>query len=104
MATRADCKDMIKPLFARVLLRREKEEKIGSIILPDDAQKRYASLRCKVLAVGPAADPSIAVGTTVLIGQHAGAWINLKGTPGLPDGEERYIVQDEDILCEVRDE
>lgn len=90
----------LKPLFARVILRREKFEKFGSIIIPQDQQKRYATTRCTVLAKGPDADESIEIGSTVLIGQHAGAWINADGNPASDaDGEQYFIVQDEDILC-----
>lgn len=94
----------LKPLFARVLLRREKFEKAGSIFIPTDQHKRYASTRCVVLDKGPEADEQIRVGSTVLIGQHAGAWINAEGNPASDnDEEEFYIAQDEDILCEVDD-
>lgn len=95
----------LKPLFARVLLRREKFEKSGSILIPHDQQKRYASTRCVVKAKGPTADDQIRVGSTVLVGQHAGAWINAAGNPASDnDEEEFFIAQDEDILCEVDDD
>ena len=95
----------LKPLFARVLLQREKFAKYGSIIIPADQQKRYANTRCKVLAIGPNADESIEVGSMVLIGQHAGAWINADGNPASDaDGEQYYIAQDEDILCAVEED
>lgn len=95
---------MLKPYFARVLLRREKFEKAGSILIPTDQQKRYASTRCVVLAKGPDASDQIAVGSTVLIGQHAGAWINADGKPASEGDDEYFIAQDEDILCEVSDD
>jgi co-chaperonin GroES (HSP10) len=92
----------MKPLFARVLLEREKQEKIGSVLLPQDSQKRMAALRCKVIACGPTCEEDIKslVGKDVLIGRHAGDWINEHGIPGIPDNGtvERYIVQEEDLL------
>lgn len=92
----------ITPLFGRVLLERPKREKIGSLILPADSQKRHATLRCKVLAKGPNADDSVKVGSQVVIGMHAGAWVNAEGEPVTrPDQAEFYIVNDEDILFEV---
>lgn len=93
----------LKPLFARVLLKREKFEKAGSILIPTDQQKRYASTRCVVLAKGPEADEQIEVGSTVLIGQHAGAWINAEGKPAGEGEDEFYIAQDEDILCSIEE-
>lgn len=94
----------LKPLFARVLLQREKFEKSGSIIIPQDQHKRYASLRCTVLAVGPGADDSIEIGDTVLVGQHAGAWINAEGNPaGDNDEKECFICADEDLLCTIEE-
>lgn len=92
----------LKPLFDRVLLEREKAEKVGSILMPDEAQKRHATLRCRVVAVGPTADDSIQVGRTVLIGQHSGAWLNASGKPNTTTTDGDYfIVTDVDILCEV---
>lgn len=93
---------MIEPLFARVLLHREKREKIGTIILPENQQKRLSSLKCKVVAKGPGADESIEVGSEVLLGRFAGDWINEDGEPGEPDVAEYYIAQDEDILAVVK--
>ena len=87
------------PLFARVLLKRPRADKKGSIIIPDTAQQRHATLKCEVLAKGPAADKSIRVGAHVLIGQFAGAWLDEDGNQ-VPEGEY-YICADEDILCEV---
>lgn len=92
----------IKPLFARVLLKREKPEKIGSILIPTDAAKRNAPLRGVVLATGPTADPTIRTGRTYLMGQFAGTWVNEKGQVIQPGNDaEFFIVQDEDLLAEV---
>ncbi len=94
----------LKPLFARVLLRREKFEKSGSIIIPESQHKRYSSLRCIVLGKGLEADPSIKVGSTVLVGQHAGAWVNAEGNPAADnDEEEFFLCQDEDLLCTIEE-
>ena len=92
----------IKPLFARVLLKREKPEKIGSIFIPTDAAKRNAPLRGVAVATGPTCAPTIHVGRTYLLGQYAGAWVNEKGQV-VPAGDdaEFFIVQDEDLLAEV---
>ena len=98
----------MKPLFARVLLERPKEEKIGSVYVPDDSQRRMAKTKGRVLDVGPTCNPEIKnlVGHDVLIGRHSGDWINIDGTPGLPDDgtKEFFIVQEEDILCALVDE
>lgn len=91
---------MIKPLFARVLLQRERAKKIGNIILPDDAQRKHAFTKARVIAVGPSADDSIEVGAEVLIGRYAGDWLNEDGSPGQTE-DEYFIVQDEDILAVV---
>ena len=91
----------MKPLFARVLLHREKKTKAGSILLPDSAAKRMATLAMDVIAVGPSCDPSIQPGQKVLLGRFAGDWINEAGEPGEPDTAEFYICQDEDVLCTI---
>lgn len=92
-----------KPLFARVLLERQKAQKIGSIHLPSSASKRHAKATGKVIAVGPTADESIKPGMTVLFGRHAGDWLDTHY--GLSEEEEAsfYICQDEDILGVVDD-
>ena len=92
----------LKPLFARVLLEREKATKVGSILIPDSAAKRHASLKCRVIAKGPSADESVRIGSLVIIGMHAGAWLNAEGKAvSQPEDAEFYIVMDEDIICEV---
>ena len=87
---------MLKPLFARVILERESLKSKTSLIIPEVAEKRNAPSRGLVIAVGPTADDSVKslIGKTVLFGKFAGDWIK--------DGDkEVYVVQDEDILCEV---
>ena len=94
----------MKPLFARVLLERPKEEQSkGGVIIPKESQRRLARTRCRVIDVGPTCNPEIRnlIGEYVLIGRHSGDWINLEGIPGLPDDgtKEFFIVQEEDLLC-----
>lgn len=95
------------PLFGRVLLERKRVEKIGNILIPDMAKERHASLKCRVLALGEHAD-GVVVGDIVLIGRNAGTWLDKDGNvvPKEPEEGETayYIVQDEDILCLVKDE
>ena len=93
---------LIKPLFGRVLMVREKLGKVGSIIIPENAAKRNAPLRGVVVAIGEGCDRSIKVGHTYLMGQFAGTWMNAEGAV-IPDGNtaEYFMVQDEDLLAEV---
>lgn len=82
---------MLKPLFARVLLEREKL-KSSSIIIPPSAEKRNAPDIGIVVAVGENADHCIEVGMKVIFGRHAGDWIKWKD-------REFYVVADEDIIA-----
>lgn len=93
---------MLKPLFARVLLKRETLKKVGSILVPEESQKRHASMKCKVVAVGPACDKSIEPGMTAIVGQYAGAWLDEDGK-AVPDGDW-FIATDEDLLAIVVDD
>lgn len=96
-----NCK--LHPLFARVLIRREKFASKSSIIIPDEAAKRNAPSKGEVLAVGPGADESIKPGMTVLFGQYAGTWVNPDGTVVTREEEaELFVCQDEDIIAEVK--
>lgn len=101
----------MQPLFRRVLLKRPPAEKRGSVLLPKQAQLRHATLRCTVVAIGPDVnDPDvtrtrIAVGDEVIIGKHAGTWLDADGNPVEdPANALFYIIQDEDILAKVADD
>lgn len=83
----SDCK--IQPLFAKIILTREKL-KSSNIIIPAEAEKRNAKAVGIVVAVGPNADDAIQVGQKVMFGQYAGDWIEI-------DGDEYFICLDEDI-------
>ena len=101
---------MLEPLFSRVLLEREVAKKISSIMIPKSAQFKFASLRSRVIAVGPDVNrdncyTTISVGDVVIVGKHAGCWLHEDGTPTEdPDTAKYYLVQDEDILAKVVDE
>lgn len=102
---------MLQPLFARVLLEREVATKIGSILMPKTTQMKFASLKAKVLAIGPDVNDAertntvINVGDTVIVGKHAGSWLDDSGQPADDaDKAKYYIVADEDILCVVPNE
>lgn len=93
---------MLKPLFNRVLLEREKLARVGNIIIPDEAQKRHSNIRGTVVARGPDADEQIKEGMEVIFGLYAGSWVNAEGKPTTKNDEaEFFLLNDEDILCEV---
>lgn len=81
------------PLFARVLLRREKKEKIGSIILPEQAIGKYNKEEGVIVAVGHTCDDVIKelIGQKVMFAKFSGAWTKIKD-------EEYFMCQDEDLL------
>lgn len=86
-----------RPLFGRVLIRREVEEKRGSIILPD--AKRHARCEGVVVRVGETAE-GVKEGDRVVFGRHAGAWLDNTYSNGIEkDDGTLFICQDEDILC-----
>lgn len=101
-----------EPKFGRVLIEREvKEKTTGGIILPD--AKRHAQCIGKIVAMGETAGwaevpekghiQTMKVGDRVVIGQHSGAWIDLKY--GKDDGDpEFFICQDADILAIINEE
>ncbi len=91
----------IKPLADRVLIEpiEEKEEKIGSIIIPDTAKEKPQE--GKVVAVGPGRQEDgkvvplqVKVGDRVLYGKYAGTEIK-------KDGKEYLIVRESDILAVI---
>ena len=89
-----------KPLFGRVLIKREAKEKTkGGILIPESQIKRHAKSEGVVIAVGPSAE-GVKVGDHVVFGKHAGAWLDSSytGTSENDDGTT-FICQDEDILA-----
>lgn len=81
------------PLFARVLLKRDKVEKIGSIILPDSATNKYNPEEGILISVGHTCEDNIKemVGNKVMFAKYSGAWIKIQG-------EEYFMCQEEDLL------
>lgn len=97
----------MQPLFARVLLERVRIKQIGAIILPDNVAERHASLKCRVLDVGPTCEQEIRdlIGREVLIGKNAGTWLSAEGNTVLKADEAAFfMVHEEDILCAVEDD
>lgn len=87
----------LRPVFARIVLRREKlKSKVGSIIIPDVAGAKHAYDHGEIIAVGPTADETFKPGMTVVFGKYAGTWAKIPGSD-----DELYICNDEDILCIV---
>lgn len=81
------------PLFARVLLKREKVDKVGSIILPDSAANKYNPEEGILVALGHTADEVLKdlVGKKVMFAKYSGAWIKIQDV-------EYFMCQDEDLL------
>lgn len=90
-----------KPLFGRVLIKREVEEKKGSIVLPANLQKKHSRCEGVVLAVGPTAE-GVKEGDRVIFGKHSGTWLDSTYTGAAEnDDGATFICQDEDILAIV---
>ena len=85
------------PLFDRVLVKRE-ELKTGRILIPETAKDRNAPHIGIIQAVGPSCehDPKLKVGDRVIWGQHSGATLRV-------DGQEFYVVAENDIIAKVED-
>jgi chaperonin GroES len=89
----------MKPLYDRVLIKRieEKEQKKGSIIIPDTAKEK--PMEGKVVAVGAGAvnkegkrtPLDVKVGDRVLFGKYAGTEIKI-------DDQEHVILREDEVL------
>ena len=92
----------IKPLAARVLVRRldeEEEQKVGGIIIPDTAKEKPQE--AEVVAVGPGrleegkhVALEVKNGDKVLIGKYSGTEVKI-------EGDEYLIMREDDILAIV---
>lgn len=107
-------KIVYKPLFARVLIQRETQTKIGNVLIPENIQRRHARCEGIVVDKGPNADESIKVGARVCFGRHAGTWMDATYSPvkgpqgqmlGISDADDGtlFLCMDEDILCIIED-
>jgi chaperonin GroES len=89
----------MKPLYDRVLIKRieEKEQKKGTIIIPDTAKEK--PMEGKVVAVGAGAvnkegkrtPLDVKVGDRVLFGKYAGTEIKI-------DDQEHVILREDEVL------
>lgn len=103
-----------QPLFARVLIRREIQENVGGIMIPETIAKRHARCEGIVVAKGPTADESIEIGSHVIFGRHAGTWLDATYAPvrnpqtgqpfGIADKDDGtlFLCADEDILVVIK--
>ncbi|MFH1679653.1 MAG: co-chaperone GroES [Candidatus Eisenbacteria bacterium] len=91
----------IRPLGDRVVVERiEKEEKAGSIVIPDSAKEK--PVEGKVIAVGPGArneagrviPPDVKPGDRIVFGKYAGMDVTI-------DGVEYLILREGDILGKI---
>ena len=92
-------KTKLRPLHDRILVKRleEREEKHGSILIPDSAKEKPQE--GKVLAVGKGTVSEdgkktpldVKAGDRVLFGKYSGSEVTL-------DGEEYLIMKEEDVL------
>lgn len=89
-----------QPIFARVLIKREINDKTaGGIIIPN--AKRHATAEGTVLALGETASDILQIGQRVRFGKHSGAWLDPSNNE---DNEGTlFICQDEDILAIINE-
>jgi chaperonin GroES len=88
----------VKPLYDRILVKRfeEKEQKKGSIIIPDTAREK--PMEGKVVAVGAGRMEKgerialeVKVGNKVLFGKYSGTEIKI-------DDQEHVILKEDEVL------
>lgn len=109
-----------RPLFGRVLIERSVTKITkGGIIIPDDQQKRHATAKGKIVALGDTAGwtrtysetgeekitQTIKIGDEVIFGRHAGAWLDLTyaATENKNDDAPYFLCQDEDLLAVIEE-
>ena len=89
----------VRPLRDRILLKRidEKEQKAGSIIIPDSAKEKPQQAEVvavgsgRVLDDGKTSPLTVKAGDTVLIGKWSGTDVKI-------DGEEYLILKEDEVL------
>jgi len=99
MATTPKLKTKLRPLHDRVLIKRleEKDEKHGSIIIPDSAKEKpqegkvIAAGTGRVTEEGKTLPLVVKAGDRILFGKYSGSEVKI-------DGEELLIMKEDDIL------
>lgn len=112
----------VRPLYGRVLIKREvKKKTAGGIIIPDTHAKRHSSCKGEIIALGETAGwtethyesenglatkivQPLKVGDQVMFGRHAGTWIDATyndKTGEANDDGELFMCQDQDILAVI---
>lgn len=90
-----------RPLFGRVLIQRDVEEKRGSIVIPTHLQQRHARNEGVVIAIGPSAE-GVKIGDKVVFGKHAGTWLDKTYSVSVEATTTPFFLcQDEDILLVI---
>lgn len=90
-----------RPLFGRVLIQRDVEEKKGSIMIPAHLQQRHSRNEGVVIALGPTAE-GVKLGDRVVFGKHAGTWLDKTYSVTVEAQATPYFLcQDEDILLVI---
>ena len=84
----------LDPLGKRlVAIRRQMPDKIGRIIIPDDARLTHMPAEADVIAISPACD-SVIVGDHIVFNEYTGADIVL-------GGDHYLIMREEDVLARL---
>lgn len=90
-----------RPLFGRVIIKREIEQKKGSIIVPTHIAKRHSRSEGVVIAIGDQVE-GVKVGDAVIFGKHAGTWLDSTySDKGENEDGTLFMCQDEDILAVI---
>lgn len=95
----------VRPLADRIVMRElKREERVGSIIIPDSASPQGATRRAEILAVGPGKrlesgqllEPRVKTGDKVLFGKYS-------GTEVVIDGEKIIVCREDDLLAVIEE-
>lgn len=108
-----------EPKFGRVLIKREVNKKVGSLLIPDHLQQRHSRCEGVIVALGETAGwtqsydtygnpitlQPLKIGQKVVFGRHSGAWLDATQTIKGEDKDDGtlFICQDTDILCAINE-
>lgn len=74
------------------------KDRIGSIVIPEDAQK--PQIHGRIVEVGPSVPESYRIGDRVLYGSYAGLELELEDVPGV-DPQKILIIPYKQLLAKV---
>lgn len=95
----------LTPLFSRVIIKRKRIEKVGSLYVAETSQEAKVGIG-EIIAIGPDCE-SVSVGDVVLFGRYSPYLLNQQemkwvGVDVVEDKDTEYLLNNEEDLLAIK--